>query len=750
MPRPSAQPEASDPAPSGIRASTASGLSPIHRLQDRLVQRTALLNLLHGCSEPVIAIVAPPGYGKTTLLNQLSASLDRVARVACERAHNDPAALWRDIVSALDLLESSPSDVDALLAAGAGVDVVPRLVASLSEGRRPVTVILDHFEIVTRAEAVTSVAELAVRFPPGWRLVLASRDALPLPVPRLRVERAVLEIGVDELAMDVDEASTLLRRSGAHLPAADTDRLVRRTEGWPAGLYLAALAVQDGREAGALAFGGDDRLVDDYIRSELLARMSAEQTSFLLQTAILERLTGPLCDAVVGGTGSGRMLEELSRRNLLVVPLNRTGTWYRYHNLLRDMLLADLQRGDPDLLRLLHARASSWFDQHGMPEVAIAHARAAGDTERVAQLVLGAMQPVWASGRAETVLTWLEQLERDPPMPIHAAVAAHGSLMSALVGRAAEAEHLAALAQSLPGDGLLPDGSTVDSAVAYLRAILGRGGPSQMRADAAQAMAGLSQTSPYRATMVQTVAMSWLLEGDLERADAGLAEAYALSTAIPAPPLTALVLAERAILAADGGHLELAARRVRDALAIVEAGGLDTYWTSAIVFAVGARVAAQRGKRKAARGLLERAASLRPLLNPVLPVVSVQTLVEMSRGYLAISDFAGARAAIDQARSIQARHPHLGTLNAAVDRLDVMIERPAAPALVGLSSLTAAELRLLPLLPTHLSFPEIAAQLYVSRHTVKTQVGSIYRKLGVSSRGDAVNALHDLEVSPRA
>src|SRR5215212_5447083 len=292
--------------------------------RERLVARTALIDRLMSSNEPVITVVAPPGYGKTTFLAQWARQLGRVAWVSCERSDNDPVALWSHVLAALVRIEPVSAQAAALLAASGGeVDIVPSLVAYMSAMRQPVAVVLDHFELVTSPQCTTSIAEFALRVPEDWRLVLASRDTVPIPVSRLRVARQIVEIGMDHLAMSTNEAAALLGGAGATVSAAETEELVRRTEGWPAGLYLAALAMKSGAPATGFSFTGDDRLIDDYLRSELLARLSPSQTRFLVRTAILDQMNGPLCDAVLGSKGSARMLEELERRNLLVVPLDR-------------------------------------------------------------------------------------------------------------------------------------------------------------------------------------------------------------------------------------------------------------------------------------------------------------------------------------------------------------------------------------------------------------------------------------------
>jgi LuxR family transcriptional regulator, maltose regulon positive regulatory protein len=693
--------------------------------------------------EPVISVVAPPGYGKTTLLTQWAERLaSQVAWVSCERSDNDPVTLWNDVLTALDHVEQVPGDTRHLLSSvGVGISAVPRLVASLSRLEGPVVLVLDHVEVITSPHSLMSIAELAVRLPQGWRLALASRDTMPLPLARMRVERTVLEIGAADLAMSAGEAAALLRHAGATVSREQADELVERTEGWAAGLYLAALAIESGIPAPGYTFTGEDRFVEDYLRSELLSHLSSAEVGFLVRTSILDRMCGSLCDAVLEVTGSARMLRRLEQHNLLVVPLDRRGEWYRYHHLFRELLQAELRRSNPELADDLHARAAVWYEAHDMPEAAIDHAAAAGAAESAARIVLGVMQPVWARGRVETVRSWMELLDRWPKVRYRAAIAAHGALIFALLGRAREAERWVGVAEGAPAEGTLPDGNTETATLAYLSAILCRHGPQRMRADAEAALAGLTPSSPYRATMEHSRALSWLLEGDLARADELFTHAYDRAIAVESAPLVGMILAEQSMVAsARGDHAE-SDILLKQALETVEVGHLDAYWTSALVFAAAARSAVGRGEMREARHLVERAAALRPLLTYVLPVVSVQALLELAHAYLGLVDPGGATAVLEQAERIVQRRRDLGVLPEELRRLKARVGQITEAAPVGTSSLTTAELRLLPLLPTHLSFREIAAQLYVSPHTVRSHVKSIYRKLGVSSRSEAVDLL---------
>jgi LuxR family transcriptional regulator, maltose regulon positive regulatory protein len=386
-----AAPALSNQEPNTSAASNIGELDPKFRApatRAGVVARTTLLDRLFASDEPLITVVAPPGYGKTTLLAQWAERLGpRAAWVSCEKTDNDPVAFWTAVITALDQIAPvSPAASQLLATSGGGVDVIPSLVSTFGTVRGPLVLVLDHAEAVTSRECRTSIAEFALRVPEGWRLAMASRDPIPIPTAQLRMQGRIVEIGTTELAMARNEASELVRAAGVEVADSRMDELLQRTEGWPAGLYLAALAMRDSSPAEGFTFTGDDRLMGDYLRSELLTRVSSSQASFFMRTSVLDRMSGPLCDAVLGGNGSARVLEQLVSRNLLVVPLDRGGEWYRYHHLLRELLQTELRRNDPDLVPELHSRAAVWYESNGMPEIAVDHAQAAGDVEQVARL----------------------------------------------------------------------------------------------------------------------------------------------------------------------------------------------------------------------------------------------------------------------------------------------------------------------------------------------------------------------------
>lgn len=712
-----------------------------------IVVRTALVERLAATRVPVITVAAPPGYGKTTLMSQWAERIgSRAAWLSCDDGDNDPVVLLSALAVALDRIgRVDPSIFSALASAGADITVVPRFVSAVASVQPPVTVLLDQAEAVTNRQCLNTIAEFALRLPPGWQLGLASRTVVPLPTARLRAQGGILEVTADDLSMGPREADSLLKGAGVEADEASVRDLLQRTEGWPAGLYIAALAIKSGSRNSdvGFTFTGDDVYMGDYLRSELLDRISGAEASFLIRTSVLDRMCGPLCDAILEETGSTAALEQMEARNLLVIPLDRHREWYRYHHLLRDLMRAELRRREPDLIQDLNFRAAAWFEANAMPEAAIDHAQAAGDYDRVARLILELQQPVWASGRVETVLRWMDWLRDIPSAEYYGAIAVHGSLIFALLGQPAEAERWAAAAERASPGGVLPDGSTMEATLAYLRAILCRTGIGEMRRDARIAWEGLSPASPYRATMLYTEGISYLLEGDLARAEPILARALDLATQAGSLPLAGMILAEQCGVAAERDDWPEVTALARRAATIVETGHFGDYWTSALVYAWASRASAYRGDVGQARFYLGRASRLRPLLTYALPVGSVQALLEMTRSYITLADPEGAAAVLAQVHDILQQRPDLGVLPELAGQLQASLATANARA-VGASSLTAAELRLLPLLATHLSYQEIGERLFVSKNTVKTQAYSAYRKLRVSSRSEAVVRTREL------
>ncbi len=722
------------------------------QLRPGIVSRDTILEQLENqTGSTVVAVVAPAGYGKTTLLAQWAERRQpRVAWLSADFRDNDPAVLFTYLRDALDRVEAlGPALFGPTALARAGTADIIRLAASLASMREPVSLVLDNVETITNPECRDMIAGFALRLPPGSALAIGSRQDVPVPLSRMRAQGAALEVGSRHLAMESAEAQRLLAGAGVVVEDRDVSDLVERTEGWPTGLYLAALAKKAGSSNFGVAetFNRDDRFVQEYLRAEILDRVSRADVSFLVRTSILARLTGPLCDVTVGTTKSARTLDRLERSNLLVVPLDRRGEWYRYHHLFRDLLRAELQRREPEMISELHTRAAAWYEANGYLEEAIEHARQADDAERVSRLLLIVTNPVWVSGRLETVLRWIEWFAAKGELEEHPAIAVHGALIHALSGNSGDAERWATAAQRTQFTGKLADRNTMEGTLAYLRALVCRDGIDEMRRDATAALEGLNPTSPYRAAMLHALGAAQLLAGDHDAADLHFARAVDEATSAGTLPFLALLLTERGLVADEREMRGDADAFARQALSIVNDGQYDDYWTSALVFAWCARVAARRGDPTQARELATRAARLRPLLTYVLPVVSVQALLQLALAYLALADEAGASAALGQAKDLLRHRPDLGNLQQQVADLQSRLDTLKFE-MVGASALTTAELRLLPLLATHLTLAEIGERLFISRATVKSQTNSVYRKLAVSSRGEAISRLQLLGLAP--
>jgi LuxR family transcriptional regulator, maltose regulon positive regulatory protein len=712
--------------------------------------------LLASQTAPMICVSAPPGYGKTTLLAQWGERKGhRVGWVSIDRRDNDPVVLLTYIAVALDRVEPiDPGVFQALAAPGVSIvaTMVPRLASAVTAMTCPVALVLDQVELLDNRECLDALAELALRLPAGSQLALASRRTPHLPVAPLHSHGQVIKVGVAELAMDQREAHALLEAAGVVLSEADMTELIRRTEGWPVGLYLAALALKAGgpRHSAGFAVTGDDPFIADYLRSELLAHLPPELVTFLTRTAVLERMSGQLCDAVLDVKGSSQVLASLEDSNLLVVPLDRHREWYRYHQLFHELLLAELERREPELVGELHARAAVWCEANGLPEVAVDHARAAGDADRVARLVASLVFRTYSSGRVDTVRRWFGWFEDRGLVERYPPVAVLGGWIQALAGRPAGAERWAdaaerrvAATEAVSVGQRPPDGSTIEGYLAMLRALVCRDGVNRMRADTQAALAGLSPGSPWRTATRVMEGVAELLDGQADRADVILAHAVEVGMHTGALPAVSTALAERSLIAIQRDDWRQAETLADQALTILAAGRLDDDVMSPLVHAVAAQTALHRGDVPEGKAHLARAARLRPLLTYAIPWGAVQTMLELGRAYLMLDDLAGARAVLRQARDVLQLRPNLGILPAQVQELQSGLDT-AHRASQGASSLTTAELRLLPLLATHLSFAEIGQRLYVSRNTVKSQAVSIYRKLGASSRSEAVQRAQEI------
>jgi LuxR family maltose regulon positive regulatory protein len=460
---------------------------------------------------------------------------------------------------------------------------------------------------------------------------------------------------------------------------------------------------------------------------------------FLRRTAVLDQLCAPLCDAVVGESGGQDHLRRLEATNMFLMPLDRRREWYRYHGLFREFLLGELRRVEPEMVMKLHLRAADWYESRGSPATALEHLLNTTERDRCVQLVTELILPTYAAGQMSTVQRWLSELG-DPAVEGYPPLAVLAGWVTALTGQTAEAERWAAVVDAasfdlVPGDGT----ASFDSARGMLRAFLCPAGPDQAMADASLAVAQEPPWSPWRDQALAVSAEAHLLTGDVDRAAALFAESATAAAARSNGDSLVVSESELAVLAIEGGRWAEAAEHVDRALTAVDEHRMHDYSTSLLAFAAAARLGLRRGDRAEAERQLTRAMRARPACTFVMPFLAVRLRLQLAKAHWTLGDHAAARHLLREADEVLLRRPALGTLVEEVADLRRVLTSGTQPGAVGGTPLTPAELRLLPYLQTHLTIREIGERLFVSRNTISTEVGSIYRKLGVSSRSDAVH-----------
>jgi LuxR family maltose regulon positive regulatory protein len=710
------------------------------------VAKTDVIARLRAASGPVAIVIAPAGYGKTTLLARWGEADPRpFAWVSLDGGDDDDAVVFlRYIAAAIHGVEPLPSELlDALHGPGGSARAmrVARVGAALAAVDSPLVLVLDDLHAVGNQSCLDLLAELSQYVPAGSLIAVASREEPGLPLARWRTQGWLCELGVADLRLDEKEAGLLLGYAGVELEAGELSELTERTEGWPAGLYLAALSIQAGAEGATSVsgFAGDDRWVSEYFRLELLSRLPTGEAEFLVRTSILERMCGGLCDVVLETTGSAKTLGALGRTNGFVVRLDRHDEWYRYHHLFGQLLRNELVRSEPDMVATLNKRAMTWCVANDLPEQAIYYGQAAGEASTVAGLVDALALPAYNDGRGETLEEWLSWFT-DDQLADFPALAVYGAWLRVLTGRPDEADRWLAFADGATSAIPLSDGSAAIAPwVATLRAHMMATGVDQALTDANLALDQLSPESVWIAVALGARGVAHALLGATERAAEDFTSTIEIGLGSGALEDVVVAQSHLALLAARQGAWVEAAHHVRAAEALVEEHGLGDYSTSALPNVVGARIALHEGRRDDARAALARTHRLRPLLDHGLPWLTVEVGLELVRAHLALGEAAAARTVLTETERVLELRPDLGVLVTEAQELrDRVAAATEGPAGAWAMSLTGAELRLLPYLATHLTFPEIASRLFISRNTVKTEAVSIYRKLTASSRSEAI------------
>ena len=688
-------------------------------------------------------VACPAGFGKSTLLaawREREARDRPVAWVSVDEGDNDAVVLWSHVIEALGRV--CPELDHAPLAASAASSpllevVLPRLVNELVE-QGEVVLVLDDFHRLSGAAARDSVAWLVDHLPASVQLVLSTRADPGLPLGALRARGQLLELRADDLRFTVGEADEFLNgRLGLGLTAEDVELLVARTEGWPAGIYLAALSL-DGKpdKAGLVrAFGGASSHVVDFLSSEVLAAYEPDVQAFMLRTSVLERLCAPLCDAVLGEGGSAATLESLARSNLFLLPLDDRRRWYRFHHLFAQLLRVELERRDPAAVAGLHRHAFAWHSEFGTTDEAIHHALAAGAFDEAGQLIAGTWVNYVNAGRTSSVLDWLD---RFPGAHVDgdARLLLVRAWVSALRGREADMRRAVDRARALGGldTGPLPDGfASLESSVRVLGAAFAWGDVSAVLAEGARSAALEGPESPWRPVVSWSLGWGRYCRGELEEAERWFRETAALAPAADQWVVGVGAIADLSLIAGARGRRAEQMRLAVEAIELArEHGLLDAPEDGEAHTAYGVALAAE-GRREEALPELEQGVFLRRLWGQALDLID--GLVALAPAVASVGDRERAAELFAEAERLVAGCPDPGVLGErlAAARRSVGMGRAVAGA-----ELSERELTVLRMLSSGLSEREIGGELYLSFNTVHTHVRSVYRKLGVSSRAEAV------------
>ena len=562
-------------------------------LQPGFVPRLRLVEALgEGLARQLILVCAPAGFGKTAVLADW-ARRGRwpVGWLSLDADDNDPARFWRHAVAALDRARPGIAErVGLLIGQPASASFEPLVTALVNEladqpGEDDLLLVLDDYHLVSSEPVHTSVAFLLGHLPPGLHLVLASRADPPLPLARLRGRGQLAELRATELRFTSEEAAALLREAaGPGLPNAVAAALAARTEGWAAGLQLAALSLRGQADAAGFvaAFTGSNRYVLDYLADEVLAGQTQQVRTFLLETSVLERLSGELCDAVTGRTGSQALLEQVERAGLFLVPLDEVRGWWRYHHLFADLLRARLQQEQPGQVVQLHRNAAAWYEGHGLPDDAVRHAVSAGEMVWAARLIEQHFDAVYSlRGEGATLQRWLaalpaELVQARPRLLVAQAwMALAGGEAGSAEGLLDAAERAPAAAAEEPFEPSVGESASllvsVAVRIALLRAYLSelRGDAEGAAAFASQALAGIGESEWLLASVTRThLAIAEWLHGRLAEAERAFASGSAGWQAASQPTITAWRCYELGQVQRAQGRLDAAVRTCQQALEI--------------------------------------------------------------------------------------------------------------------------------------------------------------------------------------
>ncbi len=743
-------------------------------IRDQVVPRERLLERLRAGSDLALTLViGPAGFGKTTLLAawyQAETARKPVAWLTLDEGDNDPVVLWSYVTEALrqvcpavsrsaaphpaaphpaapdpaapDPAAPHPAAPDRTEPAAFTDVVLPRLVNELSD-QGDVVLILDDFHRLSGA-ALDSMAAFIGHAPSNLQLVLSTRAEPVFPLGSLRAHGELMELRVGDLRFTPGETDEFLNgclRLG--LAPADVDALLARTEGWPAGLYLAALAMRRepaDRHDFVTRFGASlSRYVTDFLEAEVLAASDPPMQALMLRSSLLGRLSGPLCDVVLERQHSAEMLDELSRTNLFLVPLGDQGGWYRFHPLFAQLLQTELGRREPGVAQSLHRRAYFWHRDHGTTEEAVHHALEAREYAAAAALIAA----TWVKYPCRTVLAWLGRF----PGEILGGDIRLLLVQAWALSRAARREEAAraiAAAERLgePGTGPLPDGfSSVEASLTTLRAVFPWGDVGAQLEYGGRAAKLEGPESPWRPVACWAVGMGLYLHGEFGAADRWFAESQMLAPSSARWLEAGSSLACRSLIAGEQGRGDYQRLLAETAVALIREHGVEETCGQEWL-ALGASLAA-RGLTADALPAIERATAV--MRSAGQPTSLAMALLQQVPVLRALGERERADAVIAETSSVIASCPDPGIL---VGQLTAARRSPRSAVRPG-QNLTVRERKVLRLLKSGLNEREIGLELYVSRNTVHTHIQAIYRKLAVSTRADALERTRELGLLDR-
>jgi LuxR family maltose regulon positive regulatory protein len=658
---------------------------------------------------PLAMIVAPPGYGKTSL-------------VAEWQEWDERPFVW--------------------LGCAAGPEASDRLPIPAKARRKPVVVVIDKAEQLPPGQLPQLLEGLLAELVPGSTLVLCSRSEPQLPEGRLRAHRLLFELRRPELALSVPQAAELLRMTGCDVERDVAAALVRDTGGWAAAIYLVAAAMHGGGARAGTDLSCNDSPLSQYLHDELLSELTPEDAGWLSRCSVADELTSGLCQALTGEAGSGRRLVRIARQTQLLDRVDGAPARYRWHRLFRELMSGELELAEPERETQLHMRASLFYERHGDATAATEHACLARDPVRAGELMGGTIASHIANGRAQQVLDWLSTFSRDQiaTSPALAMSAAHGCLGK---GTVVEAAHWAAVARSAiarEAEGV--SSADIEIGVMLVEAAAARPGAAGMLDAAERARVLDTEGGQWRPAYLHLLGVSAHLFGNRSEALSLLEQAVDLAW-FDAPCTAVLALAQAAMIAIERDDWDLAEELSGRACEAVAANGLERYPPTALCFAASAAARAHQGQLDRAKLDLRRGVELRTFLGDYLPWYGAETSILLAHAALWLADISGARSLLAQASRSARRIPDAVIFERWFTDAWAYMDSLAEANLAGSSSLTIAELRVLRFLPSHRSFREIASQLGVSSNTVKSQAHAVYRKLGASSRSEAVARASD-------